>query len=478
MHANAIVRRCLSALTAGETAPTDTELLARYLAGDQGAFADLVQRHGPMVLATCRRVLGHSADAEDAFQTTFAALARHAATIRGPAALPAWLHRTQSGPQSCPLAPSRDRPSAGRPDPIRLIHWRMWPGATAACSTRSSTGCPRSNRAGAAVSPGRLDARRGRGADRLLPQYTQAAAGGGAGAAPGPTDPSRCCAPRPGRRCTGFGWTAAQVPERLIEAAARSRARAWASEQAWERRACQRQACAGRMRCDRRGARRDGLPRPAAPAGPPSAKASALELPDEGIDAPGDPLPAGAFIRIGTNRYRDGGSTDQAILSPDGKVCATASEAGIMLFDLATGRRTHWITDSGVPNGLHRTSPGSRSRPTARSSSPSHAPGAPSVATAGSIAVHDAADRQETGRVQARPPPPNRPPRHGYTRLWYPAGSKHLVADRDKTTVLIDPDDGSWGQHLDFEVHAAESTPDGLRLFPIPKGTPTVDDPR
>ena len=57
-------------------------------------------------------------------------------------------------------------------------------------------------------------------------------------------------------------------------------------------------------------------------------------------DAQGDPLPAGALLRIGTSRYRDGGSTNEAILSPDGKTVATASEAGIMLFDLATGKRT------------------------------------------------------------------------------------------------------------------------------------------
>ena len=223
MHANAIVRRCLSALTAGEAVPADAELLARYIAGDQGAFADLVQRHGPMVLAACRRVLGHSADAEDAFQTTFAALARHAATIRGPAALPAWLHRTAL--RAANRARSREpRPTRCRPTrPIRLIHWRMWPGATcAACSTGARPAAGEVSCAGAIVFPGRVDARRGRGADRLLPQYTQAAAGGGAGAAPGPTDPSGCCAPRLAAGVLDSDGLRAQVPERLIEAAARS----------------------------------------------------------------------------------------------------------------------------------------------------------------------------------------------------------------------------------------------------------------
>jgi Sigma-70 region 2 len=38
---------------------------------DEPAFAALVERHGPMVLAACRRILGDKHAAEDAFQATF-----------------------------------------------------------------------------------------------------------------------------------------------------------------------------------------------------------------------------------------------------------------------------------------------------------------------------------------------------------------------------------------------------------------------
>ena len=38
--------------------PTDAELIDRFIAGrDEAAFAALLERHGPMVLSVCRRVL-------------------------------------------------------------------------------------------------------------------------------------------------------------------------------------------------------------------------------------------------------------------------------------------------------------------------------------------------------------------------------------------------------------------------------------
>ena len=78
-----------------ETTPTDSELIGRFLSGprDQmdSAFELLVSRHGPAVLRICRRVLGRSQDAEDAFQITFLALARNAGSVRNRSALESWL---------------------------------------------------------------------------------------------------------------------------------------------------------------------------------------------------------------------------------------------------------------------------------------------------------------------------------------------------------------------------------------------------
>jgi RNA polymerase sigma factor (sigma-70 family) len=73
---------------------TDGQLLNRFAATrDEGAFAALVHRHGPLVYGVCRNILRHEHDAEDAFQATFLVLARRAGAIREYRAIGSWLHR-------------------------------------------------------------------------------------------------------------------------------------------------------------------------------------------------------------------------------------------------------------------------------------------------------------------------------------------------------------------------------------------------
>src|SRR5438105_4032684 len=72
--------------------PTDGTLLQRYLERrDEAAFELLLERHGPMVLGVCQRVVGDSHAAEDAFQATFLVLARRADSIRKQASVGSWL---------------------------------------------------------------------------------------------------------------------------------------------------------------------------------------------------------------------------------------------------------------------------------------------------------------------------------------------------------------------------------------------------
>jgi RNA polymerase sigma factor (sigma-70 family) len=88
-----LARQLLAAVRSFADGADDRELLARFAAGrDEGAFAELVRRHGPLVLGVCRRVTGHPQDAEDAFQAAFLVLARRAGQLKRPDLLGNWLY--------------------------------------------------------------------------------------------------------------------------------------------------------------------------------------------------------------------------------------------------------------------------------------------------------------------------------------------------------------------------------------------------
>ena len=64
---------------------SDGQLLDRFRTGDErsaeAVFAELVRRHGPMVMRCCRDALSDAHAAEDASQAVFLVLARRAGSV-------------------------------------------------------------------------------------------------------------------------------------------------------------------------------------------------------------------------------------------------------------------------------------------------------------------------------------------------------------------------------------------------------------
>ncbi|MDY3553276.1 sigma-70 family RNA polymerase sigma factor [Gemmata sp. JC717] len=73
---------------------SDGELLAAFTSErNEPAFQELVRRHGPLVWNTCRRLLPHTADAEDAFQAVFLVLASQGRKLADRETVGPWLYR-------------------------------------------------------------------------------------------------------------------------------------------------------------------------------------------------------------------------------------------------------------------------------------------------------------------------------------------------------------------------------------------------
>jgi RNA polymerase sigma factor (sigma-70 family) len=90
---DSVLRHLRRFVCADAAASDDAALLRQFAAtGDERAFCQLVERHGPLVLSVCGRLLGQEQDAEDAFQATFLILARKAGARQWRCSVAAWLH--------------------------------------------------------------------------------------------------------------------------------------------------------------------------------------------------------------------------------------------------------------------------------------------------------------------------------------------------------------------------------------------------
>jgi RNA polymerase sigma factor (sigma-70 family) len=136
MSANSVngVLQFIRTLVAGHRAEgqPDQLLVEQFVSQrDETAFAALLERHGPMVLGVCRRMLGDVHLTEDAFQATFLVLARKAGELRKRESVASYLHqvamnmarkvRLDASRSRRPAPPETSHPT---PDAESQISWR------------------------------------------------------------------------------------------------------------------------------------------------------------------------------------------------------------------------------------------------------------------------------------------------------------------------------------------------------------------
>jgi RNA polymerase sigma factor (sigma-70 family) len=339
----------LQALAAG--APSDVELLARYARGrDEAAFAEVVRRYGGLVFGVARRQSGHQQQAEDVFQATFLALARSAGRLGREATLANWLYtvalrqarkarvlaarRTEhertralsAAPPSDPLAEisGRELLRAIDEELARLPDKHRLPVLLCCVQGLSREEAARQLGWSSGSVKGRLERGRQRLAERLAER----------GLAPA----ALVLAPS----------AAVTVPTDLLARTAALAAAPWSRTLPAAVRALaaysgpRRFLFAAVLVCSLAVAGltglalRGGQPNPAEADPPPAAPAEAV------AERPDDPLPAGAALRFGTSRYRQGTPIASLSVSADGKLAVVASaghmHGALRVFDLTTGR--------------------------------------------------------------------------------------------------------------------------------------------
>lgn len=71
----------------------NASVVAQAAAGDEAAFARILEAHKDMVYTICFRTLGNAHDAEEAYQDTFVSAFRNLPRFRGDSKLSTWLYR-------------------------------------------------------------------------------------------------------------------------------------------------------------------------------------------------------------------------------------------------------------------------------------------------------------------------------------------------------------------------------------------------
>jgi RNA polymerase sigma-70 factor (ECF subfamily) len=115
---------------------SDKDLLAAHVAGDPGAFEEIVRRHRDRLWAVAMRTTGDPEEASDALQDALISAYRRADQFRGDSAVTTWLHRIvvnasldrlrrRAVRTAQPLPDDNDSlPGAGVADPVNHIDRR------------------------------------------------------------------------------------------------------------------------------------------------------------------------------------------------------------------------------------------------------------------------------------------------------------------------------------------------------------------
>jgi RNA polymerase sigma factor (sigma-70 family) len=475
------IRRMVAGTEAGGA--TDAELLGRFAAGrDEAAFAALVERHGPMVLGVCRRVLAAEQDAEDAFQAAFLVLARKAVSIQRRESVSRWLYevayRTALRARLS-AARRRDRERRAEtmctPDPTAEAAWREirpvldeelhrlpekyrdalvlcylegksnrdaarvlgWPAGTMSRRLVRARELLRDRLAGrgVALSVGLLGAAVAQNASAAVPKAlfvpTVRAAGRFA----------------MGQAAAGVSANATALAGGVLRTMTITRCRSLAVV-----------ILAVGLAGGGAGVLLQPLSvaQPAAARGDPDAPGKAGL-----VDRYGDPLPAGAIVRLGTARLRHGHNVKAVVYSPDGKLIATAAhDHTIRLWDAATGKEVRVLGDPDARlNAYAQTrwlhclafSPDGKML-----ASGDHAP----AWNLNTIRLWDVTTGQELRRIQGHA--------NGVTSVAFSPDGKVLASGSvDQTIRLWDPASakelGQLQGHTDA-VHSVAFSPDGKTL--------------
>jgi RNA polymerase sigma factor (sigma-70 family) len=346
---------------------TDCDLLRRFAdEQDRQAFAALVQRHGPLVLGICRRVLRQEQDAEDAFQATFLVLARKAASIRDSGAVVSWLfgvaHRTAWAAKraNCRRHVHEARAQAvPPPDPAWEATWRevqkvlddeisRLPNRLRApfllCHLEGQGRGEAARQLGLTVGTvwSRLaQARkllRGRLARRGITLSAVLGAAGITGNAEAVTLPAglmsatvRAATALVQGNAGGVSTTVVALVEKGMQTTALARLRLWLALAL----AASLFAVGAVM------VHPSPAPEPAAKAEPQATEKMPPAKQAEGraMDRHGDPLPPGALVRMGTLRLRHKEGGTCVAFTPDGRQLITAADDGsVRVWDLAGGK--------------------------------------------------------------------------------------------------------------------------------------------